>query len=407
MRPGSSYPIGEGAPSSVIMALRGCRSSANQMVTCLEARDSGYDFVTTCSRCDYYLQNKALNQKALHLPRSQLSKMWQCTSLHRLGDLYHSSCMGTDYRPTMPNKSNSFICLDRSSASKPGPKRVRLFSPEPGEGPSRGDVAEVEQSPPDSGTLADLSIALECQTLKERNAILVQERDRALGERDEANRNRAEAVKERDAAIKQRDKAVIERDAANAGRYRATMDRDSALSNADKVTRAMDVLKARIATLEIQLEESKVTRNLEEKVRETLEQEKQDSSQLIASLAENVSRLQSRVSALETQSSRSSTVTVNYGNSMRYITLFTAKLFPDLVQKERENELFNVLYMNKKSFRKHVSTFMKDKLLPELKVEVCKEIKKYYAAWKFLAVMDGSNQSLNQVQCCNVYRCLL
>jgi len=288
--------------------------------------------------------------------------------------------MGADYQPTIHNKSNLFICLDQSRASKPGSKRVRLFSPEPGEGPSRGDVAEVEQSPPDSGTMSDLSIASECQTLKERNAIVVRERDGALGERDEAISDLAEAVKEQDAAIEQRIKAVIVCDAAKAGRYKATMERDSALSNADKVARAMDVLKTRIAMLEIQLEESKVRTDLEEKIRKTLEQEKHDSSTLIASLAENVSRLQSRVSALETQSSRSSTVTVNYGNSMRYIMLFTAKLFPELVQKERQNELFNVLYMNKKSFRKHVTAFMKDKLLPELKVGICKEIKKYYAA---------------------------
>jgi len=37
------------------MALRGGRTSSNKVVTCLEAQDMGYDFVTRCSRCDYYL----------------------------------------------------------------------------------------------------------------------------------------------------------------------------------------------------------------------------------------------------------------------------------------------------------------------------------------------------------------
>jgi len=305
--------------------------------------------------------------------------------------------MGSKYRPLVPNKTNSYLCSDHG-VSQATSKRVRLFSPEPEEDCSRAAVAEVEQSPNAAITISDLAIAMECQTLKERNAILVRERDQAIGEMEDAIRGKADALKERDVAIDQMERAITACDAAKAGRYKAGVERDAALHKSDQAAKAMALLNARITALEAELEESVKKNDLTETINRALEQDKNDSSQLIAALAENVSRLQTRVSALETQSSRSSNVTINYGNSMRYITLFTTKLFPELVQKERENELFNVLYANKKSFHKHVNTVMKEKLLPELKVGICKEIKKYYAAWKFLAVMDGSNQSLNQVR---------
>jgi len=46
------------------------------MVTCLEATELGFLFVSTCSTCDNYLENWALNMKAQTCPRSELSKMW-------------------------------------------------------------------------------------------------------------------------------------------------------------------------------------------------------------------------------------------------------------------------------------------------------------------------------------------
>lgn len=270
-----------------IMVARGGRSSANRTITCLEARENGYDFVKTCSHCDYYLQNKALNQKALKLPRSQLSKIWQCTSLHKLGELYHSSCMGSKYRPLVPNKTNSYLCSDHG-VSKATSKRVRLFSPEPEEGCSRAAVAEVEQSPNAAITISDLAIAMECQTLKEHNAILVQECDQAIGEMEDAIRGKADALKERDVAIDQMERAITACDAAKAGRYKAGVERDAALHKSDQAAKAMALLNARITALEAELEESVKKNDLMETINRALEQDKNDSSQLIATLAENV-----------------------------------------------------------------------------------------------------------------------
>jgi hypothetical protein len=72
-----------------IVMLWALQSGASRVVSCIEANEMGFDFVNTCSRCDYYMQNHALNAKALKLPSLVLSSMWQCTGNHILGDLYH------------------------------------------------------------------------------------------------------------------------------------------------------------------------------------------------------------------------------------------------------------------------------------------------------------------------------
>jgi hypothetical protein len=37
------------------------QSSDDRVVTCLEALEMGYSFIKICSKCDYYMENKALN----------------------------------------------------------------------------------------------------------------------------------------------------------------------------------------------------------------------------------------------------------------------------------------------------------------------------------------------------------
>jgi hypothetical protein len=44
-----------------------------------------------------------------------------------------------------------------------------------------------------------------------------------------------------------------------------------------------------------------------------------------------------------------------------------------------------------------VKSIIKVKVLPEIRLAIGSEIKKHYAAWRFLGVMDSSYQSLNQV----------
>jgi FtsZ-binding cell division protein ZapB len=268
---------------------------------------------------------------------------------------------------------------------------------------SRTVEMEVIEASPATTVTNDLAIAMECNRVKEHNAVLLLERDRAFRERDEVVGLRDDAILERAVALEDRDRAYADCDAAKAARYKAVVERDAALNTSDDAARVLGDLKSKISALEAELKELRIQHKAVQEKKDKLDKEKPNSQALLSSLAENVAWLQSRVSTLETQSSRPNTMSVSGGNPMRYIQLFTAKLFPDMVQRERENELFNVLYGNKKSFRKYVKRAMKARMLPELKLEICREIKKYYAAWKFLAVMDGSNQSLNQVSCvCSV-----
>ncbi len=49
-------------------------------------------------------------------------------------------------------------------------------------------------------------------------------------------------------------------------------------------------------------------------------------------------------------------------------------------------------------FKKHVHNRLKEQLRGLIRLETCREIKKFYAPWRFLEViMDCSQQSLNQV----------
>jgi hypothetical protein len=55
------------------------------------------------------------------------------------------------------------------------------------------------------------------------------------------------------------------------------------------------------------------------------------------------------------------------------------------------------MYSKKKAFRTYVKQRVKEEMLPSLRMDVCRDIKKEFAPWKFLEVLDNSKQSLNQV----------
>ena len=113
-----------------IVMLWDLQSGASRVVSCIEANEMGFDFLNTCSRCDYYMQNHALNAKALKLPSLVLSSMWQCTGNHILGDLCHHQSQKTPYRATKINSYNSYITSKssvRASNNNSGSeKRPRL-----------------------------------------------------------------------------------------------------------------------------------------------------------------------------------------------------------------------------------------------------------------------------------------
>ncbi len=128
----------------------------------------GFYFFSTCSKCDYYLQNQAWNMKAQTRPRSELSKMWQCTARHKVGDLYSSQSANTPYRPTNVTMLNSYICSDRSSSrssSSSKNKRERLFQA------CSPDVEENNNNNVEPTTLSQQTVDMQ---------LLIAEHDRAV-----------------------------------------------------------------------------------------------------------------------------------------------------------------------------------------------------------------------------------
>jgi hypothetical protein len=74
------------------------------------------------------------------------------------------------------------------------------------------------------------------------------------------------------------------------------------------------------------------------------------------------------------------------------------KLFPEADKKGRLKALINLLYAEKKYFKNYVLEKVRDELTPLIRMKVSRDIRKHFAAWKFLEVLDCSKQSLNQVR---------
>ncbi len=109
--------------------------------------------------------------------------------------------------------------------------------------------------------------------------------------------------------------------------------------------------------------------------------------------------LSSRVAFLEAKSRNKSNLLVptSETNKLQSIKLFTKKLSPSLSNTQQLSCIFDELYSKLKSFRKHVTSQLKEAFRDDLCREVVKEIKKYFSPWRFLEIMDCSQQSLNQV----------
>jgi hypothetical protein len=135
-----------------------------------------------------------------------------------------------------------------------------------------------------------------------------------------------------------------------------------------------------------------------EKKNNNLLDNKARSEELIRIYSENLSQLSTRVNILEQHRSRSNTMTVrSTGEPLRYIKIFAEKLFPNVDGKTRLHALFDVVLSKVKSFHHHVKGPLKTELLPIMRMEIRREIKRYYSAWQFLEVLEISDQSLNQV----------
>ncbi len=140
-------------------------------------------------------------------------------------------------------------------------------------------------------------------------------------------------------------------------------------------------------------------RNLDEHGAEfkLLLENKEKTDALLAVYGESLSRLNARAATLEVQQSRSSNMSVGTrGRPLQYITRFASKLFPLLNSKQKLTSIFDIFYSNRKSFCAYAKQRIKVDLIPAMRMSICRDIREHFAAWKFLAGLDCSNQSVNQ-----------
>jgi len=118
---------------------------------------------------------------------------------------------------------------------------------------------------------------------------------------------------------------------------------------------------------------------------------------LLGDCQEKVKSLSDRVAYLECLSQKKSSISIVEGNVIKSMQIFASKLLPSMNSRDRLKHIFNALYNRFKSFKSHVKKTMSQELHEQLRMEVFREIKKYFPPWRFLEVMDCSQQSLNQV----------
>jgi hypothetical protein len=330
----------------------------------------GFDFVKTCSRCDYYLQNRALNMKALKLPRSELSSMWQCTGRHQLSELITHSGQKTPYRPAPITKQNSYICSSHETNNSASGKRVRLFADTP-----QSEQQRTAHAPSLVPSPAPSPVPMLLQSVLYELNKCQQERDEARAELHSLQ-NRFEQL-------------LTELDEMRADAEKARTDHMNVVNNLQS---EIQVLRARCNDL--------VDKN------ELLTHNNNEYQQSLVDCQKRVASLVGRVAAIEKQqdSLRSKQpLVVGRSAPLKYIQQFVKALFPDLRVKNGLNELFLLLYTNKKPFRLHVNKKVRESILPLIQMDVCRQIRKHYTPWRFLEVLDCSKQSLNQVTAFNFF----
>jgi hypothetical protein len=330
--------------------LRTGRSGDNRLLTCIEAQEAGYSFVGYCSKCDYYLQNKALNMKARTLPRSELSKMWQCTSLHKFADVYHSYCTNTPYKPASPKKSNSYICSTRPSILLSARKRVQLFDATP---VSEEKSQSTSQAPANEHDQSNVASLIELKNVEAQRDVAVRDRDIAIAERDRAIKEKNDMIALNDSFIKERDMAYLKADSSKVECYRLIVQRDKAVDDRNLFAAENDKMLGKLAALESEVMILRRRIEVLNHEKQAMMEKYNNANAQLAVYAERQSRLSDRVTALESRQLRSTLVDVrSTGSKIQYISKFANKLFPEVDRKKQLISLFDLLYSQKKYFKK-------------------------------------------------------
>jgi hypothetical protein len=222
------------------------------------------------------------------------------------------------------------------------------------------------------------------------------EHDNAIAERDAALAKAEESRAELNWLVELHDQASRRQQMAAVERYKSLCERDSALCERDEAVKKYHSSLDDIRKLEKDLSLSEKRRQDGIQEIQKLEETNRRLSSLFSTLSEEQGSLRSRVHALETRAASNST-----GPPLKAIQSLASKLFPLVHAKKRLQTLFDLLYDNRLSFRKHVNNKVKDNVkdnvLESVRLSCCKEMKSFFTGWKFLKALDCSTQSLNQV----------
>ncbi len=225
-------------------------------------------------------------------------------------------------------------------------------------------------------------------------------------DRDDAIRKCAQLQKERDEALVELERWQHERNDAIRSRERLVdeceklrQERDKALESLKECSKKAIATEAETILLREKLHEAGEGMATAVAKNDLLLSDSSRLKVLLGECSEKVKSLTSRVVYLKSISKNKAYVAVSTleKNKLRSIRNFAAKLSPSLNRRQQLTSIFDELCSTLKSFRKHVKSKLRTELSEEMKREVCKQIKKYYAPWRFLEVMDCSQQSLNQV----------
>ncbi len=357
--------------------------------------------------------NHKINLIAMIKPRSELSRYWQCSTPHKYGEFTTSSEMKTPYRPPFESKYSILVGSDWG-ANASSPKRVRLFTPSSSGNNSVASMPNHALQNYLVGAERDRAVSESDRAKVERDKAVaerdraIEERDKAVAECDRAIEERDKAVAERDRAIEERDKAVAERDRALEERDRAVADMNEALEQAvlesDAAKAELDFANNKVADLRDSV--SRLQNQFEDGVIDKyqhLVEERATNQTSILAMHTRQTELANRVAYLESLYRDKSTLLVSQKankNKVLLIRKFAKLLSPEADPKQQLCVIFDELYDKKKYFKKHARKRLKEKLRGIIRLETCREIKKLYAPWRILEVMDCSQQSLNQVGVC-------
>jgi chromosome segregation ATPase len=278
----------------------------------------------------------------------------------------------------MQTKYNSLLTSDRS-----GNKRTCISSP--------ATAADSSFSP-----IAQSSAAirqLDRNSLLANRSITIIEREVVLAEQNRLRQKMEEAAQKLSSVIQEHDSALREC-------QKMKEEHDEVIGELEACRHIIMVKEAELILLRESAQAHGEEMNAQHSMRESILSDASRMKTLLDSCTKQVKALTARVAYLESTSKNKFTVHVptSEKNKSQAVKRFASKLYPSLKPTQQLTSMFDQLYNDFQSFTKHVKSKLKMDVEAKIKMETCRDIKKLFAPWRILEVVDLSQQSLNQVR---------